>query len=189
MHDDAGNLAAVLLEIKSRHPHTYSRLLRSIRAVAPFFDDFVLIPDGEFIQLRWRERGLDAVFRGSALSSGTLRFICLAVLLQQPTPPATVVLDEPELGLHPLAIHQLADLMDEASSGRRIVAATQSVTLLAQFSVEDVAVVDRVNNATTVNRPNAEELAVWLDDYSLGDLWEMNLLGGRPQPAVDRRGA
>lgn len=184
LHDDAANLAAVLLSIKTNHPHRYHRIVRSIRAVAPFFDDFVLRPTGDFVLLRWREKGLDNVFSGATLSSGTLRFICLAVLLQQPDPPATIVLDEPELGLHPFAIHQLADLMREAAAHRRIVAATQSVTLLGQFAIEDIAVVDRAGGQTTVTRPDAEQLTAWLEDYSLGELWEMNLLGGRPQPAV-----
>lgn len=182
LRDDAANIASVLFALRADEPTRYDRIVRSVRAVAPFFDDFVLEPQRDTVQLRWRERGLDGVFPGSALSSGTLRFICLAVLLQQANPPATIVLDEPELGLHPCAIHQLADLLHEAAEGRRIIAATQSVTLLGQFGIEEIAIVDRVDGATTVHRPDAEELTGWLDDYSLGDLWEMNVLGGRPQP-------
>ncbi len=180
LHDDARNLAAVLLTMQTDHPMHYRRIVRSVRNVAPFFDDFVLKPSGEDVILRWREKGLDTVFSGNALSSGTLRFICLATLLQQPEPPATIVLDEPELGLHPFAIHQLADLLQSAGEQRRIVVATQSVTLLSQFSIEDVAVVERMQGATTVSRLDSEALEAWLDDYSVGDLWEMNLLGGRP---------
>jgi predicted ATPase len=180
LHDDARNLAAVLLDMRKEHPGNYQRVLRSIKNVAPFFDDFVLRPENESVGLRWREVGMDDVFPGSALSSGTLRFICLAVLLQQPRPPATIVLDEPELGLHPAAIHQLADLFRNAGHDRRIVAATQSVTLLAQFSLNEIAVVERTKGATTVSRPDPERLTAWLADYSVGELWEMNLLGGRP---------
>ncbi|WP_460769092.1 AAA family ATPase [Mariniluteicoccus flavus] len=182
LHGDARNLAAVLLSMRTQQPVRYQRVVRSIRAVAPFFDDFVLEPHGESVLLRWREKGMDVTFPGSALSSGSLRFICLATLLQQPNAPATIVLDEPELGLHPFAIHQLADLLHEAAQGRRIVAATQSVTLLGQFSVDEVAIVARDLGATTVRRPESAELGAWLEDYSLGELWEMNLLGGRPQP-------
>ncbi|CAM3114440.1 AAA family ATPase [Skermania piniformis] len=181
LHDDARNLAAVLLNMAEHSRSNYDRVVRSVRGVAPFFDDFVLKPVGDIVLLRWRERGIDDVFGGSALSSGTLRFICLATLLQQPNPPTTIVLDEPELGLHPAAIHQLAELMRAAARGRRIVAATQSVTLLGQFSIDDVAVVERVAGSTTVARPDREQLATWLQDYSLGELWEMNLLGGRPR--------
>ncbi len=183
LHDDARNLAAVLLDMRIHHSAGYLRVLRSVRAVAPFFDDFVLEPRGDQVILRWRERGLDDVFSGSALSSGTLRFICLATLLQQSTIPATIVLDEPELGLHPAAIHQLAALLRTAASGRRILAATQSVTLLSQFSVDEIAVVERVHGATTVERPDPRTLESWLADYTVGDLWQMNLLGGQPRPA------
>lgn len=180
LHGDARNLAAVLLDMKTDHPARYEQVVRSVRNVAPFFDDFVLRPSGDRVQLRWRERGIDDVFSGGTLSSGTLRFTCLAVLLQQPRPPATIVLDEPELGLHPAAIHQLAALMRTISSNQRIVAATQSVTLLGQFSLDEVAVVSREGGSTTVSRPDRDALEAWIADYSVGELWEMNLLGGRP---------
>lgn len=180
LHGDARNLAAVLLDMRSNHPNAYAGVLRSIRNVAPFFDDFVLRPDGNSLLLRWRERGIDDVFSGSTLSSGTLRFISLAVLFQQPRPPATIVLDEPELGLHPAAVHQLADLMRTHGQDRRVVAATQSVTLLGQFSLDEVAVVSRDIGSTVVARPDRAALEAWLTDYSVGELWEMNLLGGRP---------
>lgn len=181
LHSDASNIASLLLSIRETDPGRFQRIVRSIRAVAPFFDDFVLVPEGDTVSLRWKEKGIDQVFSGSALSSGSLRFICLAVLLQQPNPPATTVLDEPELGLHPFAIYQLADLMHEAGTDRRIVAATQSVTLLSHFTVDEIAVVERPNGATVVARPQREQLEAWLTDYSLGELWEMNVLGGRPQ--------
>lgn len=159
LHSDARNIAPLLLTMKANHPEAYTRVTRSVRAVAPFFEDFVLEPEGGTVRLRWQEAGLDGVFSGSALSSGTLRFICLATLLQQPHPPQVIVLDEPELGLHPAAIEQLADLMQIVSRERRILAATQSVTLLSRFSVEEVAVVERVDGKTTVARPDAAELA------------------------------
>lgn len=181
--EDARNIAAVLYSMKENHQSQYDAVLRSVRNVAPFFDDFVLVPSrNDKVQLRWRERGLDDVFPGSALSSGTLRFLCLSVLLQQPSPPATIILDEPELGLHPTAIHQLAALFRIASEreGVRVVAATQSVSLLGQFSIDEVAVVERHGGSTVVERPSAERLGSWLEDYSVGELWEMNLLGGRP---------
>lgn len=187
LHSDARNLAAVLLEARENHAEDYARIVRTVQTVAPFFDDFVLTPQGGSVYLRWQEVGLDTVFAGHALSSGTLRFVCLATLLLQPNPPATIILDEPELGLHPFAIHQLAELFRDVAEGRQIIAATQSVTLLSQFSIDEVAVVDRVRGATTVSRPDTRELEVWLQDYSLGELWEMNLLGGRPRSAI--RGA
>lgn len=179
---DARNIAAVLLRLQAEDPPRYRRIVRVVRTVAPYFDDFVLEPEGTAIRLRWSERGLDSVFSADNLSDGTLRFVCLAVLLLQDNAPGTIVLDEPELGLHPFAIHQLAALLRRAASDRRVVAATQSVTLLEQFSVEEVAIVERTGSGTQIQRPDPEALAEWLDEYSLGELWEKNLLGGRPRP-------
>ncbi|MGL4743074.1 MAG: AAA family ATPase [Dermatophilaceae bacterium] len=183
LHPDAGNIAAVLLKIRDDDEHRYRRIIRAVRTVAPFVEDFVLEPQSGSLLLRWSERGLDGTFSADALSDGTLRFICLAVLLLQPNPPSTIVLDEPELGLHPFAIHQLASLMRAVGEARRVVAATQSVTLLGQFGVDEVAVVERTERGTVVSRPNPGQLDMWLRDYSLGELWEKNLLGGRPGPA------
>ncbi|QKS14104.1 AAA family ATPase [Curtobacterium sp. Csp1] len=189
LHDDARNLAAVLLEMRENSSRQYDQVVRSVRNIAPFFDDFVLRPRGDTVLLRWRERGLDDVLSGSALSSGTLRFICLAVLLQQPRKPSTIILDEPELGLHPAAIHQLAALFRNLGPEHRLIAATQSVTLLGQFGLSEVAVVERSAGSTVVMRPNESELQNWLQDYSVGELWEMNLLGGRPTSSPLASGA
>ncbi len=183
---DAHNLAAVLLRLQTDHPESYERIVRAVRSVAPYFADFVLRESHEKVLLRWRERGLDKVFSADALSDGTLRFVCLATLLLQPEPPSTIILDEPELGLHPFAIHQLAALLRNTSKGRRIVAATQSVTLLSQFTLDQVAVIERGGSGTQVRRHSESEFADWLVDYSVGELWEKNLLGGRPRP--DRPG-
>lgn len=187
LHSNARNLAAVLLRTRQWHPEAYGRIRRSIQVAAPFFRDFILEPDGGTVLLRWQEQGIDGTFSGSALSSGTLRFICLATLLQQPSPPATIVLDEPELGLHPAAIRQLAELFRLVGRDHRVIAATQSISLLECFSVDEIAIVERVNGTTTLERPKAARLEAWLEEYSLGDLWEMNLLGGQPRPAAANR--
>jgi predicted ATPase len=179
---DAHNIAPILKRLQSEDGGRYQRILRSIRTVAPYFDDFVLETEGSSLRLRWRERGLDSVFSAENLSDGTLRYVCLSVLLLQDSAPGTIVLDEPELGLHPFAIHQLASLLRSVGSGRRVVAATQSVTLLEQFTVEEVAIVERTPSGTQIQKPNPIELEKWLEDYSLGELWEKNLLGGRPRP-------
>jgi predicted ATPase len=180
---DARNIAAVLRRLRDVDPSRYRRIVRTVRTVAPYFDDFVVEPEraGQ-IRLRWRERRLDGVFSADTLSDGTLRFICLTVLLLQDSAPRTIVLDEPELGLHPFAIHQLASLMQKAASGRRVIAATQSVTLLEQFTVQEVAIVERGQVGTMIRRPDPRGLEQWLEEYSLGELWEKNLLGGQPGP-------
>ncbi|MFF3290668.1 AAA family ATPase [Streptomyces sp. NPDC003023] len=183
LHPDARNLAAFLLRLEAEHPAEYRSIVRTVRSVAPFFRDFVLTEDAsKRVLLRWTQSGDDTVYPADALSDGTLRFICLATLLLQPFPPALLVLDEPELGLHPFALTVLAELFRSAARRSQVLAATQSVTLLDQFRLDELVVADRVDGATRLSRPEPEALAAWLDDYSLGDLWLKNLLGGRPQP-------
>jgi predicted ATPase len=178
---DGHNIAAVLLRLRDEDRSRYQRIVRTVRTVAPYFEDFVLELEQSSIRLRWRERGLDAVFSADNLSDGTLRFICLAVLLLQDSAPGTMVLDEPELGLHPFAIYQLAALLRRAAKDRRVVAATQSFTLLEQFGVEEIAIVERTTSGTRMQRPDPDKLRQWLSEYSVGELWEKNLLGGRPR--------
>lgn len=185
LHNDAGNLAAVLLALlesaDERDRAAYQRIIGAIRLVAPFFRDFVLVPDKkDTLLLRWRQQDSDSVFSANQMSDGTLRFVCLATLLLHPRLPALMVLDEPELGLHPFAIVQLAGLLRQASTRSQVLIATQSVTLMNQFDVDDLIVVDRVDGASTFTRPDREHLREWLDTYSLGELWEKNLIGGRP---------
>lgn len=181
LREDAANLAAVLHALRDNEPSAYRRIVGAIRQVAPFFRDFVLVPDTtDRIRLRWRENDSDAIFSANQMSDGTLRFVCLTTLLLQPTLPALVVLDEPELGLHPYAIVQLAGLLRQASSRSQVLIATQSVTLMNQFAVDDLIVVERHNGQSQFSRPDQEKLSDWLDDYSLGELWEKNLIGGRP---------
>ncbi|MET8557285.1 AAA family ATPase [Streptomyces sp. NPDC004959] len=183
LHPDAGNLAAFLRRVGEEHPAAYEQIVRTVRSVAPFFREFVLTEDAAGrVLLRWKQYGSDTVFPPDALSDGTLRFVCLAVLLLQPQPPALLVLDEPELGLHPFALTVLAEMFRSASARSQILAATQSVTLLDQFGLDDIVVAEREDGATRLHRPEPEALAAWLDDYSLGDLWLKNLLGGRPRP-------
>lgn len=185
LRDDARNLAAFLLRLKNHHDEHYQRIVKTIRLVAPFFGDFHLRPtvdNKRTIQLEWTEQGQDEPFTASALSDGTLRFICLATVLLQPEEfvPAAILIDEPELGLHPFAISVLAGLMKSASLEHQLIVSTQSVELVNEFDAEDLIVVDKRDGASTFKRPDAQALSEWLSEYSLGDLWKKNLLGGRP---------
>ena len=188
LHYDGNNLAAVLLRMQETDKERYQGILRSVRSVAPFFDDFVVTPEYEGSNrtlLRWKQRGIDNIFSAERLSSGTLRFICLAVLLQQTNAPQTIVLDEPELGLHPFAIYQLGEMLHEATSDeKRIIVTTQSVTLADQFTLEEIALVTRENGGTVINRPDPKEYTAWLEDYSVGQMWESNVLNVAPRNEV-----
>lgn len=189
LRPDARNLAAFLLRLREGEPKAYRRIVRAVQTVAPFFRDFLLAEEpGGKIRLRWMQQGVDAIFPAEALSDGTLRYICLCVLLLQPDPPALLTLDEPELGLHPHAVVQLADMLRSAAVRSQVVIATQSVTLLNQFSLNDLVVAEREDGATTLRRPDREALREWLEEYSLGELWEKNVLGGRPVPELPSRG-
>lgn len=153
-------------------------------SVSPFFDGFNLMPNRlneQLIQLEWKQAGaVDTYFNAYQLSDGTLRFICLATLLLQPNLPQTIIIDEPELGLHPVAVNKLAALIKKASAKTQIIISTQSVNLVDNFGPQDIIVVDRKDNATVFNRLDAESLDVWLKDYSLGEIWEKNVIGGQP---------
>lgn len=184
LHTDAGNLASMLYFFKSEFPYEYNNIVDTIRLVAPYFKDFVLIPDvnGNILP-RWAHKNFEKVFTFDDLSDGTLRFICLATLLLQPSKflPDTILIDEPELGLHPHAISVLAGLMKSISKKKKqIIASSQSVTLINQFKAQDILIADIKENATNIRRLEEEEVKEWLEDYQLGTIWEKNIIGGTP---------
>lgn len=185
LREDARNLAAFVYRLKRNHEAHYKRIVKAIQLVAPFFGDFHLRPtvdNKEKIQLEWTEAGQDVPFTASALSDGTLRFICLATVLLQPEAfmPATILIDEPELGLHPFAISVLGSMMKSTAQQHQLIVSTQSVELVNEFDIDDLIVVDKRGGASNFNRPDAAALGEWLNDYSLGEVWKKNLLGGRP---------
>ena len=182
---DGSNLAPFLYYLRSKESSAYGMIRRTVCLVVPFFDDFILEPqalDEDKIRLEWRHRGSDAYFDASSLSDGSLRFIALATLLLQPTRllPSLIILDEPELGLHPYAITMLSSLVKQAATKAQVILATQSPLLLDHFEPDDVLVTERVNGRSEFNRLDRGELEEWLKDYSLGQLWEKNEIGGRP---------
>lgn len=185
LRPDGSNLSAFLYFLSAKHAESYGLIRRAVQRVAPFFDDFHLRPQklnpGK-IRLEWRHKGTEAYFSASSLSDGTLRFIGLATLFLQPQHlrPSVILVDEPELGLHPYAITLLASLVKQASISTQIILSTQSPLLLDHFQPEDVLVADRVDGGTQLTRLESARLETWLERYSLGQLWEKNELGGRP---------
>jgi predicted ATPase len=180
---DASNLAAFLYRLQQKSPGHFQNIEDTIRQIAPFFEGFQLKPselNPDKIRLEWKEKGGETYFNAHALSDGTLRFMCLATLLLQPIMPNVILLDEPELGLHPAAISLLADLLESAAQRTQILVATQSVTLVNQFTPQSVWIVEREDRASVFKHLESANMSAWLEDYSLGDLWEKNILGGRP---------
>jgi predicted ATPase len=184
LRTDAANLAAFLLMLRDQHQSTYEKIRDTVRLAAPFFDDFKFRPrpsNGDTtLQLEWTQKDSDYPFLVTQLSDGTLRFIALTTALLQPNPPTTILLDEPELGLHPYALNLLAALLKKAATRTQVVVSTQSAPLLDNFEAEDVIVVERQDGASTFKRLSSAELGEWLKDYSLGELWQKNVIGGRP---------
>lgn len=184
LREDGANLAAYLYMLQIKYPVSFSRIEGIIRSVAPFFEKFILAPsviNPEEIRLEWKEKGSDMYLNAHNLSDGTLRFIALATLLGQEKLPSTILIDEPELGLHPFAINKLSGLIEYAvANGAQIIISTQSVNLVNNFSAGDIIVADRRDNQTVFERLDAEKLGNWLDDYTVGDLWEKNMIGGQP---------
>jgi predicted ATPase len=185
LRPDASNLAAFLHRLKKEHAYNYEQIRKVVRLAIPFFDDFVLkpeeLPTGEKqVRLLWSQRESDYALWPSQLSDGSIRFICLATALLQPAPPSTVIIDEPELGLHPHGITLLGALMRSASKKMQLIVSTQSVPLLNEFSIDNLIIVEREEGASVFKRLDEEEFKNWLADYTVGELWEKNILGGRP---------
>lgn len=185
LRPDGANLAAFLYLLRERHTPSYREIRNAVRMVAPFFDDFFLEPlalNPDMIRLAWRHKRSDAYFDASSLSDGTLRFMALATLMLQPKElrPSVILIDEPEIGLHPYAIWLFASLVDESSLSSQIILSTQSPALLDYFEPEDVIVTDLHKGQSKFRRLDSDNLSAWLEDYTMGELWNMNKIGGRP---------
>lgn len=189
LREDAANLAAflrVMKETPSKKAY-YQRIVRHIQHVMPQFGDFdlqLLADNNNYVRLNWREKGGDYLFGAHQISDGSLRFMALATLLLQPpdTLPSVIVLDEPELGLHPAAIAELAAMIRTASRHSQLIIATQSTRLVDEFGCDNLVIVERdeAQKCSVFKRLEQEKLAEWLKNYSLSELWEKNVLGGRP---------
>ena len=187
LRPDGSNLSPFLFRLRHQFPDAYQEIRQVVQMVTPFFDDFdlrALNADPNRIRLAWKHVGSDNYFDVSAMSAGTLRFIMLAALFLQPVElrPQLIVFDEPELGLHPAAISLLGALIRRAAVDGRVIVATQSSALVDEFEPADIVIAERVDGATQFHRPVGEELEYWLDDYTIGQLWEKNVLGGNPKP-------
>lgn len=179
---DASNIGPFLLHLRNKKKSYYDEILHACRLVAPFFDDFLLDPQQlgpkTKVALSWKTKASDYPMQPYHLSDGSIRFICLATALLQPNPPSTIIIDEPELGLHPEAIRILGELIEDAAKRTQIIIATQSPLLLDQFSIEDIVVVNRKKGQSVFERLKRTDFNEWLEDYSVGELWTKNVIQG-----------
>lgn len=183
MYDNGDNIAAILYRIQKETPIVYKRIVHVIQSIAPYFHDFYFQPsEAGKIRLQWQDKYSTMIYGPSDLSDGTVRFIALTTLFMQPRLPKVIIIDEPELGLHPKAIEKLAGLIKSAAQrGTQIIAATQSAELISNFTFKDILTVNQNNGNTKISSLNQKELEHWIDEYTLGDLWKQNIIkGGQP---------
>jgi predicted ATPase len=183
LYEKGENIAAFLYNIKNRNNIVYNRIVHTIQSIAPYFSGFYLHPNSEnLIRLQWKDKYSDVIYGVNDLSDGTIRFIALTTLFLQPELPESIIIDEPELGLHPTAIAKLAGMIKSVASKKcQIIVATQSTDLISHFRPEDVLVVDQTNEGSIFQRLDSNSLALWLEDYTLDDLWKRNIItSGQP---------
>ena len=184
LYEHGENLAPILYRIQQENPLVYRRIVQVIQSVAPYFSDFYFNPSpADTLRLLWQDKYSTMIYGPNDFSDGTIRFIALVVLFMQPWLPKVIIIDEPELGLHPVAIQKLSGLVKIAAQrGTQIIIATQSAELISNFDPEDVVTVNQKDGVTHMERLDSQELSHWLDDYTLGDLWKQNILkGGQPR--------
>jgi len=184
LRENGSNLAAYLYSLSQNDRKAFDLIEATVRTIAPYFKSFDLKPDRNLagqISLEWQENDSDMYLNGFSFSDGTIRFIALATLLLQSKPPQVIIIDEPELGLHPAAINKFAAMVRHASLNSQVILSTQSSNLVNCFEPDQIIVVDRADGQTIFRRLDSKALTVWLDDYdySLSDVWEKNLIGGQ----------
>lgn len=180
---DASNLPAYLDMLRNKYPKNYDSIVQTIRMVNPSFSDFFLRRHPfifNHVELMWKENNTDFIFNANMLSDNMLRFIFLTTLFLQPREmlPSLIVLDNADLGLHPYAIVLLAEMIHSVTVTDRtkVVLSTQSATLIDQFEHEDILLVELDHGISMVRRIDQNKIVPWLAEYSLGELWQKNVL-------------
>ena len=177
--EDASNLGVVLSDLLNQ-PEAKARILENMRAFMHEFRDLNATVRGGTVQVFFQEEGLSDNIPATRLSDGSLRYLCLLAVLCHPTPPPVICIEEPELGLHPDIIPQVAKLLVEASSRSQIFVTTHSDALVDALTdiPEAIIVCEKSDGATQLRRLDPEELQSWLDEYRLGEIWMRGAIGG-----------
>ena len=182
LRPNGSNLAPFLLHLNKNEPKSYQHIVETVQLIAPYFEDFRFqYPFENQVSLAWKQRNSDYILRAHQLSDGTLRFLALTTALLQPNPPSLMLIDEPELGQHPLALALLAEMFQSASFKSQIIVATQSAALLDFFTLDNVVLVEHEKGTSVFSRLNVEEYKAWLEDYTLGELWLKNVVAAGPR--------
>lgn len=183
LRSHGGNLAAVLHRLEREDIKRYELICQHIARILPAFDRFEIEESYGRVFLRWKAKGTDKTFGAHLTSDGSLRFFALVTLLNLPPEmlPDVLLLDEPELGLHPAAIALIGDMIKALAEERQIIVATQSPLLVDAFGLEEIFVLDLHEGRTKFRKLTPDDYRVWLDDnFTPGELWQKNLIGGRP---------
>ena len=183
LRSDGGNLAAVLYRLEQEDVRRYEFICRQIGRILPGFDRFAIEESYGKVALRWKAKWMDKTFGAHLTSDGSLRFFALVTLLNLPPEmlPDVLLLDEPELGLHPFAVSLVGAMIDSMSVDRQVIVATQSPLLVDAFDLGEIIVLNLREGRTEFKNLNPEDYQIWLEDgFSPGDLWRQNFLGGRP---------
>lgn len=185
LYSDGGNIASFLLFLRQNYPYAYNKITEYVRMAVPQFGNFYLESNNGHVSLKWKSTASEEyVFSPHQLSDGSIRFIALATLLLQPkeTMPEIIMIDEPELGLHPYAIDRLVEMVKIAAVNTQVILSTQSPALIDGFDADNIIVVDmdECSESTVARHLDKEGLSEWLAEYSVSELWNKNVIGGRP---------
>jgi predicted ATPase len=135
------------------------------------------------VRLCWYQQVSTCIFQPWQMSDGTLRALALITTTMQPTPPSTIIIDEPELGLHPSALALVAGLMHSTAQETQLIVTTQVPDLLKTMEPENIIVVRNYCGESLFERLEPDSLTSWLEEYSLDELWQKNVIQAGPEHA------
>ncbi len=183
LRSHGGNLASILYRLEQKDLKRFKLICHYIGRILPVFDRFAIEESYGKVSLRWKAKGTDKTFGAHLTSDGSLRFFALVTLLNLPPPmlPDVILLDEPELGLHPTAIELVAHMIKALAGEKQVIVATQSPSLVDVFDLDEIIVLDLKDGKSELRKLDPDEFRVWIEeDFTPGQLWEKNILGGRP---------